>query len=138
MSARTWKLFYAGDILVSGNASWFGGGNDPDDNGQTASGIMNNGGDPFLMGCALPLSWDGVEVASCQASPLGSLPWGTQVQVTAQNGKQVTVKLIDVGPALDENRPIDLTVAAFEALGGDLKAGIIPVTFRILTNGVST
>lgn len=138
MSARTWKLFYTGDFLVSGNASWFGGGNDPDDNGETASGVKNDGSNPALMGCALPLSWDGMNVASCQGSPLPVLPWGTHVEVTAQNGGQVTVTLIDVGPALDKNRPIDLTVAAFQALGGNLATGIIPVTFRVLMLGKST
>jgi hypothetical protein len=136
MSARTWKLIYAGDISCSGIASWFGGGNDPGDDGQTASGVLNDGSNPHLMGCALPLSWDGVNVGSCQGSPLPILPWGTIVQVTA--GKTtITVPLIDVGPALDENRPIDLTVAAFLALGGVLASGLIPVTFVVKTTGLS-
>jgi rare lipoprotein A (peptidoglycan hydrolase) len=136
-AARTWKVSYQGNLQITGIASWFGGGADPGDNGETASGIKNDGSNPNLMGCALPLSWDGAEVASCQASPLGTLPWGTMVEVKADNGKIVTVPLIDVGPALDENRPIDLTVAAFKALGGDLTNGLISITFTILTNGLA-
>lgn len=138
MSARTWKLGYNGDLIVSGIASWFGGGNDPGDSGSTASGIMNDGSDPELMGCALPLSWDGTEVGACQASPLGYLPWGTLVLVTnPANRVSITLKLIDVGPGLDENRPIDLCVYPFKLLGGDLTVGLLPVSFRILTNGIT-
>lgn len=128
MTPRTWKLNFDGDISISGIASWFGGDNDPDDDGQTASGVMTKG-NPGVMGCALPIP----TCAATAGSPLPKLPYlKTMVQITADNGKQITVPLIDCGPALDENRPLDLTVAAFEALGGNLTAGLLSVTFRII------
>ena len=36
-------------------ATWFGGDDDPEDNGQTASGVPTKG-NPTLLGCALPLN----------------------------------------------------------------------------------
>jgi hypothetical protein len=132
MTPRTWKLNFSGDILIVGTASWFGGDNDPDDDGQTASGLVTKG-NPTLMGCALPIP----TCAATAGSPLPKLPYlSTFVEVMA-NGKTITVPLIDVGPALDQNRPIDLTVAAFQALGGDLQVGLIP-NCRIRIIGAAT
>lgn len=127
MSQRTWKLAFSGDIRITGIASCFGGPHDSGDDGETASGVDNT--KYGVLGCALP-------IPTCPAtagSPLPRLPYKTtMVEVTADNGRQITVPLIDVGPAMDENRPIDLTPATFVALGGDLEAGLMPVSIRII------
>lgn len=116
------------DLLIRGAlASWFGGANDPEDDGQTASGV-NTKKNPCLLGCALPLPTTPVTAGS----PLPHLPWNTRVLVTAFRGPSLTIPLIDVGPDLSTNHPIDLTTAAFVALGGHLDDGLISVDYRIL------
>jgi rare lipoprotein A (peptidoglycan hydrolase) len=138
MTPRSWELSFEGNLVCSGMASWFGGKSDPDDDGSTASGIMNDGSDPNLMGCALPMAIsNGQLVKACIGSPFPPLPYkSTMVKITA-NWITITVPLIDCGPAFDENRCIDLTVAAFKALGGDLDNGLMPVSFIVLTSGHS-
>lgn len=128
-----------GDDLVVENATatWFGGNNDPHDNGLTASGIPTRN-NPHVMGCALPVCWYSKSTAD---SPFitqrkirkPSIPWRTKVSVESQKtGKIVEVALIDNGPAKSANDAIDLTVAAFQSLGFSLKQGVIKVSFRIL------
>ena len=119
------------DLVVRGvRATWFGGPHDPDDNGQTASGISTRL-HPELLGCALPMN--GFRLT--RGSPLPDLPWmTTEVEIyRASNGRRLTVPLIDLGPAAPPHAhaAIDLTVAAFRALGGDPKAGDMEVCFRI-------
>jgi hypothetical protein len=128
---KTWKPAATGDIHVSGHASWFGGPNDADDDGETASGVDNS--KMGVRGCALPMAKSNGEiVAECVGSPIPNLPYkSTLVEITC-GAKVVTVPLIDVGPALVEDRPIDLTPSTFQDLGGDLDAGILNVTFRII------
>jgi hypothetical protein len=125
--AITWAVKVDGDdILVSGQASWFGGPSDSGDNGETASGVDNSR--LGVTGCALP-------VPTCSAtagSPLPVLPY-LQTKVLIQAGvKAVLVPLIDVVPAINLNRPIDLTPQTFKDLGGDIPTGLLPVKFRIL------
>ena len=120
------------DLVVRGvRATWFGGAHDPQDNGQTASGVSTRL-HPDLQGCALPMN--GYRLT--RGSPLPDLPWmTTQVQIThAANGRKATVPLIDLGPAAPPHAhaAIDLTVAAFRQLGGDPEVGSITVDFRIL------
>lgn len=126
---RTWKIQFEGDITGSGICTWFGGSDDPQDNGDTASGL-NTRDDPSIRGCALP-------IPTCEAtkgSPLPILPYlETMVEISADNGKQVTVPLIDVGPALATNHAIDVTQQTFKDLGGNLSGGILSVSYRILT-----
>ena len=118
------------DILVkSTTATWFGGANDPLDNGQTASGLPTKG-NPFMVGCSLPLR---DRSRSTAGSPIpGNLPWLTLVEITAANGNKVLAPLIDIGPAQSAGDGIDLTQAAFRALGYDLRQGVIPCSYRIL------
>ena len=121
-----------GDDLVARGvrATWFGGAHDPGDNGQTASGVSTRQ-HPDLLGCALPMN--GFRLT--RGSPLPDLPWlSTTVEVTCPaNGRRVTAPLIDLGPAAPPHAhaAIDLTLAAFRALGGDPAAGSVTVDFRV-------
>lgn len=104
--------------LVSDRASatFFGGDDDPDDDGETASGVMTKG-NPGVMGCALPMSFE----AACAGTPIPRLPWHTQLEVTnIHTGAKCTVGLIDVGPAAPPHAKgdIDLTIAASKVLNG--------------------
>jgi len=117
-----------GDDLVVRNAqaTWFGGANDPEDNGETASGV-NTKLRPAIQGCALPLNY-----GPCVGSPLPKVPWGTRVEVTyLESGEKITVPVIDLGPAHDTGHAIDLTVAAFQQFA-PLAKGKIVVDYRIL------
>jgi hypothetical protein len=122
------------DIVVQNvTATWFGGDNDPGDDGQTASGI-NTKGNPGLLGCALPLR---DRVASTAGSPIPNLPWKTMVRVFCPaTGKTLEVPLIDLGPAKQTHHAIDLTQAAFTQLGVPLSRGVMTVDYRII-NGSS-
>ena len=140
LSAPGWNfsvMVDGDDLVVKGTtATWFGGNNDPQDNGETASGVMTRG-NPDCMGCALPVivrDAEGKPVFSTHDSPLAltpHIPWHTQVQVT-HHDNSITIPLIDNGPARSSTRGIDLTVAAFHALGGCLKEGVISVDYRVL------
>lgn len=121
------------DLLVRNvPATWFGGADDPQDDGRTASGISTRDR-PSLLGCALPM--DGFHQAATDGSPIPRLPWLTPVWVAdhATPGRVVTVSLIDVGPAKPPaaHAAIDLTRAAFRSLCGDLEAGTVQVNYRI-------
>lgn len=125
-------------------ATWFGGASDPMDSGDTACGVSTKG-NPDLLGCALPMNYTGPDIATRKAvsgSPLPMLPWGlksngtekpggTQVIVTCQSRSR-TLPLIDIGPARWTRNGIDLTQAAFVRFGGSLRAGVIPVSYRII------
>ena len=54
-------------------ATWFGGDDDPGDNGQTASGVLTRG-HPSLLGCALPLAGYGLQ--SLRGTPLPMMAFG--------------------------------------------------------------
>jgi len=115
--------------------TWFGGPNDDQDSGETASGI-NTRGNPNILGCSLPM--DGFNNASTDGSPIPRLPWKTIVQVkNLANGRTISVPLIDLGPSLDaaSGAAIDLTEAAFRMLGGDVNRGHIDVDF-VISGGV--
>jgi len=122
------------DLVVRGEeATWFGGADDPMDDGRTASGISTIANTAFL-GCALPMDLNRKKNNPCAGSPLPRLPWFTPVVVTnLKNGKTLTVKLIDLGPSAPPlaTAAIDLTQAAFKALGGKLIQGRLKVDFRI-------
>jgi hypothetical protein len=139
-----WKLVVDGDDLIveNGIATWFGGDSDPQDDGTTASG-NNTKGHPKLIACALPMRVDSVK--NLRKSPLPHMPFGmlsryrdnphgAQINVVNRaTGKSLQhVACIDIGPALYTQHPLDLTVAAFEALGVKRKVGTQKVDFRIL------
>jgi hypothetical protein len=114
------------DIVVRGaQATWFGGANDSEDNGETASGISTKKR-PNIQGCALPLNY-----GPCEGSPIPKVPWGTKVEVThLATGDKITVPVIDLGPSRGTGHAIDLTVAAFQQFA-PLSAGKIVVDYRI-------
>lgn len=134
------RVLVKGDDLVVENctATWFGGGNDSLDNGETASGVMNDGRNPNLLGCALPVAWYHPSTAGSPfikiphpTAKRPSIPWHTPVIVTHE-GQSITCPLIDNGPAKSAQDAIDITVAAFKALGVPLKRGVIKVSFRVV------
>lgn len=102
------------DILVIGvRATCFGGSGDPEDSGETASGISTRG-NPTLKACALPMIYTGSNKALRKAlggSPIPKLPWQTKVEIMA-GGKHLIVPVIDLGPAKRTGNAIDLTIAA--------------------------
>lgn len=110
-----WNAYVSGDdiIVLGARATCFGGANDPQDSGETASGISTKLS-PCIRACALPMIYTGNNKALRRAlggSPIPKLPWMTKVEVTA-NGKTITVPVIDLGPAKRTGNAIDLTIAA--------------------------
>lgn len=131
---------YGFEVIVDGSdllvenvyATWFGGNDDPGDDGNTASGVMNNQPGPSTpLGCALPIPGS----PKTMGTPLPRLPWLTQVRVySLETGKTVTIPLIDIGPARPPaaDAAIDLTQSAFAALGGIKHKGRLKVNYRIV------
>ncbi len=124
-SNLSWTAEIDGDDLVVHNirATCFGGKYDLGDNGQTESGIKNDGSGTYPMGVALPIR--SVEAAT-RNSPLAfkgpHIPWLTAVRVWREaEGEQTGVNciLIDNGPdvlkfpshALDLNPNVALCFA---------------------------
>jgi D-alanyl-D-alanine carboxypeptidase len=120
-----------GDLVVHNTkATWFGGPNDPSDNGNTASGITTRD-KPELLGCALPLPVRRSKVT--QGTPFPTLPFQTQVRVkNLKNQQEITVPIIDIGPAAATGNGIDLTEAAFNGLGAATAEGRINVDFIVI------
>lgn len=112
-----WHAYVDGqDILVlHARATAFGGSHDSQDNGETASGISTRE-NPGLRACALPMIYTGAGRALKKAlggSPIPRLPWKTLVRIRCQEtGRELTVPVIDLGPAKRTGNAIDLTVAA--------------------------
>lgn len=119
------------DIVVRGTvATWFGGSDDSEDDGQTASGEVTKG-HPDMLGCALPMAIHGVKETA--GSPIPKVPWHTTVRVyNHANGKVIEVPVIDLGPNKRTRHALDLTVAAFKALGGSVAQGVMTVDYRII------
>ncbi len=120
-------------VVQNAKATWFGGDDDPEDKGFTKSGVLTKG-NPTLLGCALPMS--GYNNPHAEGSPLPKLPFlRTIVQVSCrETGRVVRVPLIDIGPSKHANSfaGIDLTQAAFTALGVSKSRGHVTVDFRVI------
>ena len=101
-SRYPWAVLVEGDDLVvrGEEATWFGGSNDPMDDGRTASGVSTKA-NPHLLGCSLPMDFGPLAKHNpCEGSPLPRLPWFSKVLVTHRvSGRGVTVQLIDLGPS---------------------------------------
>lgn len=101
-SELPWTAEIVGNDLVvrSIRATCFGGRYDAGDNGQTESGILNDGSNKLLL-CALPIR--SIEEAT-KNSPLAfkgaHIPWRTPVMVwrTGEEGKAIACLLADNGP----------------------------------------
>lgn len=102
-------------VVVNARATAFGGANDPQDNGETASGLSTKF-NPEFVGCALPMAYTGRTpslVAALGGSPIPRIPWRSPVIITEiATGKQITARVIDLGPGKRTGNAIDLTVAA--------------------------
>ncbi len=139
-----WTAWVEGDdILVRGVATAFGGDNDPEDDGSTASGV-NTKGNPGLLGCALPMRDDALH--ALRGSPIPRMPFGLHPDGTNNpEGAHVTVvfeggvvhgpfPVIDLGPAKSTGHVLDLTVAAARFWESNATANNFEarVTYRIL------
>jgi hypothetical protein len=119
-----------GDDLVVRNtkATFFGGPTDHSSNGTTASGININE-NPQLRGCALPLPRSNL----VPGTPFPNLPFQTNVRVKNHATQtELTIPLIDVGPAASTGKGLDLTEAAFNGLGAASSLGVIDVDFTVV------
>lgn len=147
----TWAFFLKvdGDDLTCDTAfaTWFGGDNDPQDSGSTACGYSTKW-HPQLMGCALPMHGYGVSVLN--GSPVPKMPFGLHSDGSTNvdgcfvrvfnpaTDKTITVPCIDLGPGKQATtnpaipHAIDLSQAAFKAIGGSIEQGIVKVRYRIL------
>jgi len=121
------------DLVVQNvKGTWFGGDDDPEDDGRTKSGVMTKG-NPALLGCSLPMT--GYQNLNTEGSPVPKLPWRTAVEVTCrETGRQLNLPLIDIGPSKHAKSlaAIDLTQAAFTALGGIKSRGVMTVDYRVI------
>lgn len=116
--AWPWSAERDGADLVVRNAraTCFGGCDDPQDSGLTASGISTKR-NPNLAAVALPM--DGrmftgltrAEHAALDGSPIPRIPFKTIVEV-ACGGKTFLWPVIDLGPGRRTGNAIDLTLAA--------------------------
>lgn len=104
------------DLIVRNvRGTCFGGISDPQDNGNTASGVSTK--DPSILGVALPRKYTGSDHATMLALGDGLIPPGVPfllpVEVTDRStGKTVSAPFIDLGPATHTGNYIDLTIAA--------------------------
>jgi len=113
-----WRAFIDGpDILVRGaRATCFGGADDPQDSGDTASGISTKD-DPTIEAVSLPMDGrmfhglNAAEHAALDGSPLPRVPWKTLVSVT-HGGVSHTFPVIDLGPGKRTGNALDLTKGA--------------------------
>lgn len=117
LTGRGLTLFVEDEDLVLKNVrvTCFGGTDDPQDSGKTASGLSTK--PPGTMGCALPRNYTGPHAPtrrSLEGSPIPqALPWRAPVQFTERaTGKTLVVPFIDLGPDLNTENAGDLTVAA--------------------------
>lgn len=122
-----WTAEIDGDDIVIHNAraTCFGGSDDPQDNGDTASGISTKA-NPGLMACSLPMNYTGPDGPTRRAligSPIPMLPWKTLVRFTDLiRGSSIEVPVIDLGPGRSTNHQGDLTVAATRHFSADASA----------------
>lgn len=106
-----WSARIDGDDIVVTNAraTCFGGSDDPQDDGETASGISTKD-NPDLAAVSLPMDF-GDKVPNTKGSPIPKVPWRTPVRVSAM-GQVHEFPVIDIGPAKRTGNALDLTLAA--------------------------
>ena len=112
-----WSAHVDGDDIIVPNAraTCFGGGNDPQDDGQTASGVSTKL-NPNLAACSLPMIYTGRDpklIKALGGSPIPRVPWRTLVEVTeVATGRKFAFPVIDIGPGKRTGNALDLTIAA--------------------------
>jgi hypothetical protein len=125
------------DFWIKGaRVTWFGGPNDSQDDGKTASGRVNTRMEPDFQGCALPMN--GFKGSSnTMGSPIPRFQWLTPVEVSYLKDpsvKPIVIPLIDLGPAYRTNTALDLTEPAFTRFAlaneGSIKADVCIRNFR--------
>lgn len=94
-------------IVENVRATCFGGSDDPQDSGETASGLSTVKF-KWLPAVALPMNTD---IASLRGSPIPRCPFGTLVRVVSGE-KTFDFPVIDIGPGRRTGNAIDLTIAA--------------------------
>lgn len=136
-----------GDIVVENVlATCFGGNDDPNDSGDTASGLSTKN-NPAIQGVSIPM--DGrqyprmsqLEHKALDGSPLPRMPWHTMVEILG-GGKvfRPNQGIIDIGPGKQATRggelpnALDLTVAAARVLDpkATAKNFSMRVSYRII------
>lgn len=113
-----WEARIDGDDVVVDlcRMTCFGGSDDPQDSGETASGISTKDR-PELAACSLPMdgrAFPGLskaEHAALDDSPIPRVPFKTMVRVTVDH-KTVEIPVIDLGPGRTTGNALDLTIAA--------------------------
>jgi hypothetical protein len=102
-------------VVTNARATCWGGPDDPQDDGSTASGISTKA-NPDLQACSLPMNYTGEDAetrASLIGSPIPMMPWKTMVRVTdPSRSMSVDVPVIDLGPGKTTGNSLDLTTAA--------------------------
>lgn len=139
------------DIVVGKNqivyATYWGGSHDDMDSGETASGYPTKG-HPDLLGCAIPMRVN--NMAALHGSPIPYMPFGIKANggpnpkgafvraYCPRTELTIVVPVIDLGPGKgatrDPKRPhaLDLTIAAWKALGLEVGGNPEPIQYRIL------
>lgn len=142
-----WVALIDGDDVVGRNlfGTCWGGGHDPGDDGQTQSGLPNDGRYAKLAGVALPIrSIERATAGSPLAFPGPHIPWFTKVLVwleEAGEASAITCQLIDNGP--DElhypTHALDLTVWVAQQFAPKIPLELLPryfgmtgLSFRII------
>ncbi len=132
-----WSAHIDGDdiIVLGARGTCFGGANDPQDSGETASGVSTKR-NPRIIGCALPMAYSGQSGALRKAlggSPIPKMPWCPQV-VVSSGGRQLQMQCIDLGPAKYTGNAIDLTIQAARFFNPSASATNFEITcdFRII------
>lgn len=102
-------------VVINARATCFGGDSDPQDNGETASGV-NTKGNPGLVGCSLPMNGKQFhmtpeEHAALDGSPIPKVPWRTIVRVT-HGAVSHDIPVIELGPGKRTGNALDLTIGA--------------------------
>ena len=139
-----WRVRVDGPDLMVSNArvTCFGGSKDPQDNGETASGLSTKLF-PWLPAMSLPM--DALKLRCSKAvhqaldgSPIPLMSWGTLGVIETVAGQPVerfTLPLIDRGPDLTTGNALDLTVAAARLYKSNASATsfeLINCTIRLL------
>src|ERR1700677_1790556 len=112
----TWETDGADLVVRNVIVTAFGGGHDAGDDGQTESGVMNDGSNPDLMGCALPVKISEAATRCSRLAVVPQIPWGTKVRfwLGADETTAIETKVIDNGP----------DVARYPAPAGDLTVAV--------------